>query len=167
MHGWRRAFFVGGTMKGCTPGLLDRLMDERPDVSAPVSSEQLKDSVARDLEALLNTRLAFDPAILSGYPQARDSLLHYGLADFASYCLTSSADRTAVCACIQHAIEAHEPRLREVSASLEVVPGAVNRLDFVIHARLAVASTSEPVNFNAVLQPSSLHYAVRRTPRRG
>ena len=53
-------------MKGLKPGLLDRLMDERPDGSrgAPLTSEQLKDSVARDLEALLNTRLPFDPAIL-------------------------------------------------------------------------------------------------------
>ncbi|SFB84329.1 type VI secretion system baseplate subunit TssE [Massilia yuzhufengensis] len=155
-------------MKGFTPGLLDRLMDERPDACAgtPITCEQLKDSVARDLEALLNTRLAFDPAILNGYPEARGSLLLYGLADFASYCLTSSLDRAAVCASIQDAIEAHEPRLRDVTATLDVVPGSVNRLNFVIHARLAVSPTAEPVNFNAVLQPSSLHYAVRRTSRR-
>ena len=154
-------------MNGFTPGLLDRLMDERPEAWAgtPVTGEQLKDSVARDLEALLNTRLAFDPAILHAYPEARASLLHYGLADFASYCLTSSLDRAAVCASIKDAIETHEPRLREVSATLDVVPGSVNHLNFVIHARLAVAAASEPVNFNAVLQPSSLHYAVRRTAR--
>lgn len=155
-------------MKGFKPGLLDRLMDERPDASAgaPLSAEQLKDSVARDLEALLNTRLAFDPAILHGYPEARGSLLHYGLADFAGYCLTSSIDRAALCTSIQDAIEAHEPRLRDVSATLDVVPGSVNRINFVIHARLAVGSGSETVNFNAVLQPSSLHYAVNRTGRR-
>ncbi len=151
-------------MKGFTPGLLDRLMDERPPESsgAPVGCEQLKDSVARDLEALLNTRLAFDPAILSGYPEARGSLLHYGLADFAGYCLTSSIDRAAVCASIQDAIEAHEPRLRDISATLELDQGSVNRLNFAIHARLAVSPAAEPVNFNAVLQPSSLHYAVKR-----
>jgi len=155
-------------MKGFKPGLLDRLMDDRPDGSAgtPLNSEGLKDSVARDLEALLNTRLAFDPAILHGYPEARGSLLHYGLGDFAGYCLTSSVDRAALCASIQDAIEAHEPRLREVSATLDVVPGSVNRINFVIQARLAVAAGGEPVHFNAVLQPSSLHYAVKATFRR-
>lgn len=155
-------------MKGFKPGLLDRLMDERPEGSAGalLSAEQLKDSVARDLEALLNTRLAFDPAILNAYPEARGSFLHYGLQDFAGYCLTSSIDRAAVCASIQDAIEAHEPRLREVSATLDLAPGSVNRLNFVIHARLASCEISEPVNFNAVLQPSSLHYAVKRSGRR-
>ncbi|MFC0254460.1 type VI secretion system baseplate subunit TssE [Massilia consociata] len=154
-------------MKGFKAGLLDRLMDERPDAGSglPVTSEQLKDSVARDLEALLNTRLALDPALFGGYPEARGSLLHYGLADFAGYCLTSSLDCALVCASIKEAIETHEPRLREVSATLEPAPGSVNRLSFVIHARLCLASTSEPVNFNAVLQPSSLHYAVKRTVR--
>lgn len=152
---------------GFTPGLLDRLMDERLDAGAgqPFTTEQLKDSVARDLEALLNTRLAIDPAVLHGYPEARGSLLHYGLADFAGYCLTSSIDRAAVCASIKEAIEAHEPRLRDVSATLDVLPGSVNRLDFVIHARLAVTQGAEPVHFNAVLQPSSLHYAVRYSKR--
>ncbi|MCC2955226.1 type VI secretion system baseplate subunit TssE [Massilia sp. IC2-477] len=154
-------------MKGIKPGLLDRLMDERPEASAgsACTSEQLKDSVARDLEALLNTRLAFDPAILNAYPEARGSLLHYGLADFAGYCLTSSIDRAAVCASIQDAIEAHEPRLREVSATLDLAPGSVNRLSFIIHARLALPDCAEPVHFNAVLQPSSLHYAVKRNVR--
>ena len=151
-------------MKGFAPGLLDRLMDERPPecAGAPVTSEQLKDSVARDLEALRTARLAFDAAILGGYPEARGSLLHYGLADFAGYCLTSSIDRAAVCASIQDAIEAHEPRLLDVTATLELDQGSVNRLKFAIHARLAVSPSAEPVNFNAVLQPSSLHYAVKR-----
>jgi len=155
-------------MKGFAPGLLDRLMDERQDAAPgqPFTSEQLKDSVARDLEALLNTRLAIDPAALHGYPEARASLLHYGLADFAGYCLSSNIDRMAVCASIKEAIEVHEPRLRDVSATLDLVAGSVNRLDFVIHARLAVTPGAEPVHFNAVLQPSSLQYAVGRSKRR-
>jgi type VI secretion system protein ImpF len=156
-------------MTAYLPGLLDRLMDERPDLNrgAALTSEQLKDSVARDLEALLNTRLAFDPAILAGYPEARGSLLHYGLVDFAGYCLSSSLERAALCTSIQDAIEAHEPRLRDVTATLDVAPGSVNRLNFIIHARLALPDGGEPVNFNAVLQPSSLHYAVKRKVRAG
>ena len=154
-------------MNGFLPGLLDRLMDGRKDAApgAPVNLEQLKDSVARDLEALLNTRVALPASTLAGYPASRASILRYGVSDFAAFCLSSSADRAAVCASLKDAIEIHEPRLRDVSAALVPEAGSVNRLTFVIHARLAVDSLAEPVNFNAVLQPSSLHYAINRSAR--
>ena len=155
-------------MNGFTPGVLDRLMDERREAGAGASRltiEQIKDLVARDLEALLNTRVALEPGIFDEFPQARASILNYGLADFAAFCLTSAEDRAAICASIKTAIETHEPRLKDVSASLVPIPGSVNRLDFVINARLALLDTGDAVNFSAVLQPSSLHYAVRRTAR--
>ena len=152
-------------MKGFTPGLLDRLMADAGAASAALGVEGLKDSVARDLEALLNTRIALDVARLDGYPAARASILHYGLIDFAGFCLTSSVDRAAVCASIEDAIATHEPRLKDVRAVLEPAAGDVNRLHFSIHARLAVDGLLEPVNFNAVLQPSSLHYEINRSAR--
>jgi len=156
-------------MKACVPGLLDRLMGDTPP-AAPggrLAIEQLKDSVARDLEALLNTRVGIAPALLAGYPEARASILNYGLVDFAGFCLSSSEDRTAICASLKDAIERHEPRLKNVSAALEADAGGVNRLHFVINATLQVAQDTEPVNFNAVLQPSSLHYAISKAPRPG
>ena len=152
-------------MKAYTPGLLDRLMVDPGAASAALGVDQLKDSVARDLEALLNTRIALDVAHLDGYPAARASILRYGLIDFAGFCLTSSMDRAAVCASIEDAIATHEPRLQNVRAVLEPAAGDVNRLHFAIRARLAVDGLLEPVNFNAVLQPSSLHYEIERTAR--
>lgn len=153
-------------MKGFTPGLLDRLMNERRD-TLPLNAEQFKDSVARDLEALLNTRVALDAAILDGYPCARASILHYGLLDFAGLCLTSSIDRAAVCASIEEAIAAHEPRLCEVKAVLAPQLGDVNRLHFAIGAKLrsSAGGQLEAVSFNAVLQPSSLQYEIRKIHR--
>lgn len=154
-------------MKGFTPGLLDRLMNERRD-NLPLTPEQFKDSVARDLEALLNTRIGLDAALLDGYPRARASILHYGLIDFAALCLTSSSDRAAICASIEDAIACHEPRLSEVRAVLAPRAGDVNRLQFAIHARLERDGQAEAVNFNAVLQPSSLQVEIRtgqRQPR--
>lgn len=149
-------------MDAFVPGLLDRLMAE-PGHGERHTTEQLKDIVARDLEALLNTRVALPARTLDGYAHARASVLNFGLADFAAMCLTSSEDRAAICASIRVAIEAHEPRLAEVSATFEPEPGAVNRVHFVIHARLV--ALAEPVNFNAVLQPSSLRYSITRHPR--
>ncbi len=155
-------------MNGFTPGVLDRLMDERREAGAAnprLTIEQIKDLVARDLEALLNTRVALAPGVFDEFPQARASILNYGLADFAAFCLTSAEDRAAICASIKTAIETHEPRLKDVSATLVPVPGSVNRLDFVINARLALFDSGDTVNFSAVLQPSSLHYAVGRAAR--
>ncbi|WP_312548291.1 type VI secretion system baseplate subunit TssE [Massilia sp.] len=155
-------------MNGFIPGVLDRLMDERREAGAAnprLTIEQIKDLVARDLEALLNTRIALAPGIFDDHPQARASILNYGLADFAAFCLSSAEDRAAICASIKTAIETHEPRLKDVSATLVPVPGSVNRLDFVINARLALLDSGDTVNFSAVLQPSSLHYAVGRAAR--
>jgi type VI secretion system protein ImpF len=153
-------------MKGYAPGVLDRLMGERsqpgPGGMPRLSVEQLKDSVARDLEALLNTRLALPEQALAAYPEARRSILNYGLADFAGHCLSSSEDREAICASLKTAIELHEPRLTDVTATLEPENGSVNRLNFVINARLQLHPSNEPVNFNVVLQPSSLHYSISK-----
>ena len=83
-------------MKGFTPGLLDRLMDERGEpggASQRLTIEQIKDHVARDLEALLNTRAALPPDAFDEFPLARASILNYGLLDFAGFCMTSDEDR--------------------------------------------------------------------------
>lgn len=162
-------------MKGFTPGLLDRLMGERAQASASpggisadkprLSVEQLKDSIARDLEALLNTRVAIPEHVFAAYPEARRSILNYGLADFGGLCLASSEDREAICASLKAAIEIHEPRLTDVAASLQLEAGSINRLHFVIHARLRLSPDTEPVHFNAVLQPSSLHYSISKAAR--
>ena len=146
------------------PGLLDRLMGERAHPGR-TGAEQLKDNVARDLEALLNARAGVAPGRFDAYPLARASILNYGLTDFAAFCLSSSEDRAALCACLQAAIERHEPRLKNVSAALEEEQGGVNRLSFVIHATLHAGPGIEPVNFNAVLQPSSLNYVINRVGR--
>jgi len=151
-------------MTAYLPGLLDRLMGERA-YPGRTGAEQLKDNVARDLEALVNARAGVASERFDEYPLARASVLNYGLTDFAAFCLSSSEDRAAICACLKEAIERHEPRLKNVSAALEEEQGGVNRLSFVIHATLHAGPGVEPVNFNAVLQPSSLNYVINRVGR--
>jgi type VI secretion system protein ImpF len=149
-------------MTAYLPGLLDRLMGERAHPGR-LGVEQLKDSIARDLEALLNARAGLPPEAFDAWPLARASILNYGLTDFAAFCLSSSEDRATICACLKDAIERHEPRLKNVSATLAPEQGGVNRLSFVINATLHAGPGVEPVNFNAVLQPSSLNYAISKT----
>ncbi|RZJ83430.1 MAG: type VI secretion system baseplate subunit TssE, partial [Massilia sp.] len=113
-------------MKGFSPGLFDRLM-EGSTRSAPqgapaavtrLSIEELKDSVARDLEALLNTRAAIGDDRIRAFPECARSIMTYGLKDFAGLSLSSSDDRAYICACIEKTIGRHEPRLRNVRAAL-------------------------------------------------
>jgi type VI secretion system protein ImpF len=154
-------------MTPVVPGQLDRRMggaQASPGARPGPGLEQLKDCVARDLEALLNTRAGCPPPTFDDYPEARASILNYGLLDLAAFSLSSSEDRAAICASLKDAIERHEPRLRNVSATLEQ-DGGVNRLSFVIHATLLLGGSAEAVNFNAVLQPSSLHYAISKAAR--
>ena len=157
-------------MKGFTPGLFDRLLDvpvsgANSATVSRMSVEDLKDSVARDLEALLNTRTVIPEGLLKRYPECSRSIITYGLNDFAGRSLSSPDDRAYICICLEKAIARHEPRLRNVKASLEVREDAINRLNFAITALMVVSTSQEPVNFDAVLQPSSLHYTISKARR--
>jgi type VI secretion system protein ImpF len=156
-------------MKGFTPGLFDRLLGVPTRTGtgslARVSVEDMKVAVARDLEALLNTRMVLPDGLLKGYPECSNSLVSYGMNDFADLSLSSPSDRATICACIESTIACHEPRLRKVKAALEMRAGAVNRLDFSITALLVLSTAQESVNFDAVLQPSTLSYSINKAGR--
>ena len=154
-------------IKGFEPSLFDKLFDDPPlaAVRRRLSLEQLKDSVARDLEALLNTRVVFDPALAQEYPRAQASVVGFGLADFAGLSLASVHDRQRICTGIEQAVAVHEPRLREVRVELELHRQAINALHFSIRAVLVVNPAQEPVAFDALLQPTSLQYSVSRARR--
>ncbi|QYF92745.1 type VI secretion system baseplate subunit TssE [Massilia sp. PAMC28688] len=156
-------------MKGFTPGLFDRLMDSPVSGASGtvmrMSVEDLKDSVARDLEALLNTRTVIEEVLLKRYPECSRSIYTYGLNDFAGRSLSSPDDRAYICMCLEKAIARHEPRLRNVKASLEIREESINSLNFAITALMVVSTSQEPVNFDAVLQPSSLHYTISKARR--
>ncbi len=158
------------TVRGFTPGLMDRLLlpgDPGAGSGAVhrMSLEEMKDSVARDLEALLNTRTVIPEHLLKRFPECGRSIISYGLNDFAGMSLASPDDRAAICQGLERAIARHEPRLRNVRATLEMSEGGIDRLNFAITALLVLHAAQEPVNFDAVLQPSSLHYTISKARR--
>lgn len=157
-------------MNGFVPGLLDRLLGGHAAAArfagvAGLTLEQYKDSVAHDLEDLLNTRCALSEEALQAYPECASSILNYGVMDFAGMCLGSSDDRARICGALKAAIERHEPRLRNVQARIEREQGTINRLTFAITGTLTCMAMRESVSFDAVLQPSSLHYSIHRSAR--
>ena len=122
--------------------------------------EQLRDAVARDVEALLNTRSAIDFEDIRAYPNARRSVFCFGIRDFVGKVLTNSEDQRFIAESLVHAIESFEKRLRNVRIEFHERPGALNSLSFTIRALLIAYPAAEPVAFDAVMQPSLSRFSV-------
>src|SRR5438132_410989 len=84
------------------PSVLDRLLDFEPDVSREAQRSrnqvlrELKLSVRRDLENLLNTKtrcLTWPPHL----EELKQSLVNYGIPDFTSASMGSPRDREEFC----------------------------------------------------------------------
>lgn len=149
-----------------TSSAWDRLIAPIPACAAQqrplqLTLAQYKLAIARDLEALLNTRVAISSEELATYPACRESIVNFGLADFAQLCLTSSTDRKKICDQLTAAIVRNEPRLAQVRARLVEESGRVNRLSFAISGQLRTLANDDRVQFDIMLEPSSLQYAIR------
>lgn len=123
-----------------------------------------KHSVARALEDLLNSRQALADALTDHFAEARRSILTYGLRDFSALSISCADDRRKICNAVALAIERHEPRLRNVRATLRPDGNAINRLSFVIQASLHIEQDVEAVQFDGTLEPSAQRCTV--SPRR-
>jgi type VI secretion system protein ImpF len=155
-----------------TSSVLDRLLDDDPrSPRAPAGAgapdgradlAQHKQSVARDLEALLNARcVAVDVRLLEGFPQARNSFLSYGITDLSSLSLLNPDHRMLLRDQIRATIERHEPRLAQVRVNLDVPREASRMLRFRVEALLEVHPHRPPVAFDAMLKLSSSACQVR------
>ena len=152
------------------PYLLDRLIDRSPgmpdEATRPMLTiEQLKETVARDVESLLNTRCGVAADDVARFQNVRRSMLRFGLDDFAARSLASTDDQAEICLALARAISDHEPRLRQVRVELNRRDSAVRRLKFAIRAVLYVHPMQAPVNFDAVLQTATQQYAVTASRR--
>ena len=144
-----------------TPSLLDRLLDDAPDVSreVPKSRSQLvadlKRAIRRDLENLLNTCCR-----ASGWPpelkELENSLVNYGLPDYTGTHLGSAEDPTRLIAVIEESIRRFEPRLTSVRVEPVKNAQALDRtLRFRIDAYLALDPSDERVAFHSALEPTT------------
>lgn len=150
---------------GILPSVLDRLLDDQPqgadDRAAAYDLRQYKRAVARDLEALLNTRCVdFDERIES-HPEARRSMLSYGIPDLSSLGLLNPDDRALLRDRISESIARHEPRLANVRVALDVPRETERMLRFRVDAVLRVHPARPPVVFDAWLQLSTNQYQVK------
>ena len=148
---------------GLKPSLVDRLIDSESAGTAVMlgyTPARMYDAVLRDLEDLLNTRQTYRD-MPAGFPEARDSILGYGLPDLASVDATGSQQRAEIARAIKQVVERFEPRLKDVMVVL-LNPGenyGKHSLRFRVDARLAV-DPSPDVAFDTILEIASGHYVV-------
>jgi type VI secretion system protein ImpF len=117
--------------------------------------------VARDLEAMLNTRQESLMQLTEEFTELQNSLLTYGLPDVTSYSLDSLDDRNQVRRAVEGTVAAFEPRLEQIRVTLQHGRDSDRGLNFRIDAMLRVDPAPEPVTFDAILELDTHQYVVR------
>ena len=135
-------------------------------VSEPITRQfhnvrQLRNVVARDLEAMLNTRQESLTQLTEEFTELQNSLLTYGLPDVTSYSLDSLDDRNQVRRAVEGTVAAFEPRLEQIRVTLQHGRDTDRGLNFRIDAMLRVDPAPEPVTFDAILELDTHQYVVR------
>lgn len=108
------------------PSLLDRLTDNSPKTETEsreervLSFRQLRKSVIRDLEWILNTGHLETTQDLSEYPEVRRSVLNYGIPDIAG-ATASSMDAYQLELALRQAILDFEPRILPHNLRIQII----------------------------------------------
>jgi type VI secretion system protein ImpF len=143
------------------PSILDRLLDDDPDVSTEpqwrqsLNLREYQQTVLRDIENLLNSRQA-RPELSVELPEASKSVLTYGMPDFAAAGVASQEERDQIRRAVQLAVERFEPRLRQVQVELHEPETRFDRkLRMTIRAVLWVQPNPQAITFDTIVMPSS------------
>ncbi|MHB0955511.1 MAG: type VI secretion system baseplate subunit TssE [Pirellulaceae bacterium] len=150
-----------GPMQPLLPSVLDRLIDQEPDVTTEPQWRQtqnlseFRSCVLRDVENLLNARPARS-YLPEAFREAAQSVLTYGLPDFTAVEIGSRDQREQLRRAVETIIGRFEPRLRDIRVALHPRESQFDRtLRMTIHALLWVEPDPEPITFDTLVQPSS------------
>lgn len=130
--------------------VLDRLVDAHPrhDTESPprrtASVEELRQLIQRDLEWLLGTRWKAQDRGTG--PHGR-TVVEYGLEDFAPFSPSDQRATRRMARAIREAIEAYEPRLQDVTVTVDAAPHTPGAAKATVRALLVVGDVREPVAF--------------------
>ena len=105
--------------RGVVAPLFDRLAAEGPtyDRNLLVSSQAVRDSIARELHCLFNTRRPSGSALVAGLPA---TVLDYGIPDFSDLYVDGLPDREKLASGMADSIRWFEPRL--ANPAVQVLP---------------------------------------------
>ena len=138
---------------GARVPLFDRL-DLNPEVDDSqrpfriLTREQLKASIRRELERLLNTRCSLS---LDEVGEEERSVMNYGIPDFSSLSAQNADDQILIGRIIGQTVTAFEPRLRNVAVDVKPMPNSEATLSVLVDATMTIGQFNEPVYFPVVL----------------
>lgn len=145
--------------KKLRPSVLDRLLDDEPESKHDIDHDQhykirqLRKSVRRDLENLMNARYrVMEPG--EEYNELDNSLLNYGLPDLATINIIDLEKRKEFTDHMEKILHEFEPRFKDINVSyLENSEETDRTLRFRIDATLYADPNPEVVIFDSVLEP--------------
>ena len=135
-----------GKTKKLRPSILDRLLDDDPGAKSEADTgqhhyvRQLRDSLRRDLENLLNAR-RYLASLPSELYEAEKSLLNYGLPDLATVNIVDAKKRGEFAERLQKTLLEFEPRFKSVKVSYV---DAADSNDRTLHFRIDAVVYAEP-----------------------
>lgn len=146
------------------PSILNRLIDLDPLNNEPggqqfCSFREVEKMVLSDLEHLLNTRQPII-AIPDSCPEARKSLLRYGIGDFTAQNPQSVHVRRKLCQNVAATIAVFEPRLTNVVVRL-AQESTFHGLHFKITATLEAEPFKEPVFFDTFMDTGKGEFLIK------
>jgi type VI secretion system protein ImpF len=153
---------------GLMPSVLDRLIDLEPKISAEPAGvrfatiDDLKASVRRDLEWLLNTRRMVAD-VPEEFEELKRSIVTYGVPDISGVHIEHKVESANLKTALENAIRIFEPRFLDVSAKLEPLSSTDRQLRFRIEATLDLDPVPEAMVFDTVMQLGSGAFAVNET----
>lgn len=151
-----------------TPSILDRLLDydpqssQEPPKSHAASLADLRQSVRRDLEWLLNTRHSI-VEIAEGMDEVNNSLAVYGLPDITGMGVDIQGEQKKLVKAVENAIRIFEPRFLEPRVTLMPISSVERELRLRIEAKLDVDPVPEAISFDTVLQMGSGEFQVKNS----
>ena len=119
----------------------------------------MRESVAHDLEDLLNSRIAKLETI-DDFPLVKKSILQFGIIDFVGLSTANPMDRDKICQSIEVSIAAQESRLTQIKVEMLMDEQNMGSLCLSIQAYLNIHPLYEPVIFDALLKPTTQQYVI-------
>ena len=155
------------TTQELTPSILDRLLDYNPSSNLETQAsrtqliKELRESVRRDLEFLLNTRQRCTP-IPEDYKELEDTSINYGIPDYTGVNLALDDERERFARVIEQLIIKNETRLKSVKITLIDDHSSIDRtFRFRIDGILKVEPAVKPVVFDSTMEPVLKSFEVK------
>lgn len=153
--------------KKLRPSVLDRLFDNETHNRAERDPDhhqllrELRNSIRRDLEFLLNTRFYISEPP-DEFPELNKSLLNYGLPDLASINIIDIEKRNEFAKKLEQTLNYFEPRFKSVKVSfMENFDKSDRTLRFRIDAVIYADPLPESVVFDSILESATRMVSVK------